>query len=806
MWPVPPIKMVLMDAIQKTLEYAVKYNCTIDMLYLKDYKSVMSSMDDMLGYTGDVLSCIDIVTKLCRKYTPVQTAKLLNKKYGLEMRHIHRCISVYLGELGTMDDEYIQVYADSNLSSLGTIVREYSGLVKDTMALASVVDDMNPHFTLDSFSVVYQLDRGHELDLNSRFNHADSRIDVMLQYDTVRSTFVTYNGNTQHIRRKVSTRIGKKIPKRYVEFSPKTMDKDGVIMAHWNGKDFKVYKDKFIFDCSGDDLGNVNKYVRQVVSVFGIDKSHIKFAYKSGTKASMFADVDNWNAVVLEDLILCDKNIRRIVSVSNGVIHDLDSMDEDMLNRNRSLVIYLTQPHVRCAFKHTKDSLKISITSLCTYDTAVVVCAAVVTKLLAKYRKHFKEVYEKYSLRVQKHKKQPQRIRVGSRIDALRDRLPELFANNYTRECHNLPIMLDTEQEADEYRRMGRVVIQYPSDGKYVRWYTSPSDDLFVGLKLNRLSNKHKFKYIITCYSSNHLENPSRETYTYYRGDDGSRKDIKSDLTTLRILSPGRKGPLPVALTVEHNLHGYSRLGVGGTFVGCLEHALEIKTDEMGMIMESMMDKGILNVVRQEVWTKTHDEILYDINDTDAIDGCKYYRLFEEMYDCNILLIEIGFRGKHTISIPPCKGIYIWDVRKCNKYVVIIKNVRKLYDDYMTSYELVVDSDGNALFDRDDALVSAIVTFKSARTIRSDMRDKHVIQQYINEYGKCNMVTTDRDETVKCNSRPMCRPCMDMDVVYTNSMIYTHLNETKTYTWLSTTSKYLYFPDNTSFADWFEST
>jgi len=647
-----------------------------------------------------------------------------------------------------------------------------------------------PQYNLDSFSVAYQLNDFNAPTLDEMFDGMDDRAEIALQYGETPSIYASYEGDMVKIRRKISTFIGKDIPKRYVDFIPKAMDHDGVIMARWNGRDFKVYRDKFIFDCNGDDLDNVALYADEAISTFGIDENRIIFAYQANTKASLRVEVDNWNAVVFEDLIINDKVLPRVMSVANGVLED-DNVEE-ALHKNRSLVVYITYPRARCVYRYANGILRVSIASLSIDNTAVTASVAVVWASLKKYRKKFAEVYEKYSIKAERKSKTVAKNGRRSAIDHLRERLPELFANNYTRECHHLPIMLDTEEEAEEYRKMGRLVIKYPLNGKYSKWYTSPTDDMFVGLKLNRLSNKDKFKYIVNCYASNHFNNANRETYAYYHGGNVEKKSAGS-LITLRILSLGRRGPLPIAMRVEYGLEGYSRIGTGGPLVDCVATALEIDATKFHKLVHKGIKNGLLNVVRQEAWNKNDEEILEEISG--ELDG-KYYRLLEEVFECNILIVEIGHRSKYSIFIPQCQGKYIWRPRK-GKYIVVMKNEKKLYDDHLVSYELVVKHD-HAIFGKKDPLVSAIVSFKLSRTIRGDVDEDEVQAQYITEHGKCNAVIT-KNGLVKCNSRPLYKPLIDVGMVRERSVVYNHLgNKLQT-----STARHLYFPNNASFVDWY---
>ena len=81
----------------------------------------------------------------------------------------------------------------------------------------------------------------------------------------------------------------------------------------------------------------------------------------------------------------------------------------------------------------------------------------------------------------------------------------------YTRECPILPVMVPSDMAFTL-----KDAIFYPKeDAKYGRYYVAPKG-YFVGLKQNRLRNKHMFPYLVTCYMSNHMKRPNSDTYNYY--------------------------------------------------------------------------------------------------------------------------------------------------------------------------------------------------------------------------------------------------------------------------------------------------
>jgi len=784
--------------VKRCLKHAKKHGCTIDMLYLKDKKIVLQSMEDMSGYRGSVISCLEIVEELSNQNTHVGIAKTMNKEYGIRMDHVHLCVAIYLGKSGLMDLDYDRKYPNSKLSSLGTTLIEYESRVKDTMCLAELILDMKyiQDYNLDSFSVICNF--FSSLDLEKTFKNVTPGADIVLYYDSLNSDFIAYSGNTTNIQRKISTNIEKNIPKRYVEFNPKSMDRNGVIMAKWGGRDFKIYREGLIFDCDGENLRNIGIYCDEVISIFRLDGRNVGNPVRKNTKASFSVELSKWSSVVMEDIITNNKTFSRLVTISNGIMEDY--LNLETLQRNRRLICLVHHLQTKCIFRYSDNNLIVSVIALSVDEYTVTSSIALMSCLLDVYYEKFDEIYPKYFPNVHRSSKKKSG-KYRSAISDLRDRLPEFFTNNYTRECHHLPIMLDTEEEAKEYIKMGRLVLKYPLEGKYSRWYTSPSDKLYVGLKINRLANKDVFKHLVTCYTSNHYDSPGRETFMYYRGNKRRKKETKEQLKTLRILTLGRTGPLPTPLTMEYGLEGYYRVGTGGSFVGCLSQALGFDLDDLSKKISSNINKGLLNVVRQELWNKSGNEILNGL-DFKNLDGVMYYRIFEELYECNIFIIEIGQRNRYNISIPNCKGNYIWEPYQANKYVVIVKNTRKLYDDIITSYELVIRS-GKSVFRIKDPLVSAVMSFKLAHTVRSEVEEKDVKSQFITEYGKCNMVLI-RNKVVKCNSRPLYKPIMANELVKHNSIMYNHLVKTNRQDlWVSSTSKYLYFPDDKSFHVWF---
>ncbi|OAQ22264.1 hypothetical protein K457DRAFT_159947 [Linnemannia elongata AG-77] len=337
-------------------------------------------------------------------------------------------------------------------------------------------------------------------------------------------------------------------------------------------------------------------------------------------------------------------------------------------------------------------------------EYTVVTTVAILSKLLLLYENICGDVYATLSGLVTIPAERPKRVKAPgkTKIEDLRKRLPELFTSNYTRECHRLPLMLEGKEKARECMNAGRMVIKYPKTGPHARWYTSPNPELYVGLKVNRLVNKDAFKYIVVCYTSNHLVNPSKRTYQYYYNEDTPLETKHmEDIKTLKALGVGRRGPIPHVMEAEYGVQGYKRLGVGDAAMG---------------------EKDVRRAIRD------HPELLHVIGQDSA--GLP---METELQDG-----VVDHRGKYKLCIP--RKDYIWET--CNRYesyVLVLKNIRRLYSNVSITYELIIRDD-TYVHHRDDDLVSKLVATKLESTVRpyysSKIKQSRIRYQHLDEEGR----------------------------------------------------------------------
>jgi len=200
----------------------------------------------------------------------------------------------------------------------------------------------------------------------------------------------------------------------------------------------------------------------------------------------------------------------------------------------------------------------------------------------------------------------------------------ELFVENYTRECSVLPIPLILDQESglkyilDNHIFPDQTIdyskaIEYPLGSK--NYYTAP-EGYSPGLKRNRLKNRDKYKYVITCYKKNHLEIPGKITHNYYENNCNSNKIHSLEECILE-----------AGYTRNNNLDVY----------------------------ECVLFQDVYN---QEI----------DIENVSSLEDHLLYRYYEEAYNVNIILLDYS-----SIYITKCPKPYFWDYNTEREVVFVNK-------------------------------------------------------------------------------------------------------------------------------------
>ena len=351
---------------------------------------------------------------------------------------------------------------------------------------------------------------------------------------------------------------------------------------------------------------------------------------------------------------------------------------------------------------------------------------------------------------------------IAEGIKQLRKELPELFVNNYTRECPILPIMV-SEEETRILRSQGFSVILYPKEvsSKYSRYYTAP-DGYYVGLKRNRLSNRNLFPCLVTCYLLDHMKREGSETYKYYNG-----------VSTDDMLHKHKLRPVPKAIALLYSNNpsdtSYHRKKAL-SFISALEQATgsEIVFGEHNVFSSEYSNLPLYpQVTRQEMWDKSDTEIMNIIINCSCYGyGSSVYRYFEEMLKVSIHVVVIR-DGTFEPLIPKHKGVYIWDAPYM-EHVVIFETFKTTYGNTSCSYEYLVKvsrpSSGNRnanrrnvenhKFHSEDSMIRSILLQKYSESQKpTSVVDAK--EQLIDNFGKCREITMYDGSKIQTFTRPL---------------------------------------------------
>jgi Family of unknown function (DUF5757) len=372
-----------------------------------------------------------------------------------------------------------------------------------------------------------------------------------------------------------------------------------------------------------------------------------------------------------------------------------------------------------------------------------------------------------------------------SGIGRLRGELPELFVNNYTRECPVLPIMISREQA--EQVAGSQSVIFYPLDSPMGRFYTAP-EGYFVGLKRNRLSNKEQFPCLVTCYLHDHMLRKGSETYVYYTSGPAANAMITK-----------QENARPVPRSMGYSI--LERSGYDRRRASSFVHAIEVAT---GVHIDTGSLGWCPQVVKQDMWDTSDEDIMSAIRNGEC--GPLAYRYFEELLGVSIHVVVIrdGMLG------PPIPGrdMYVWSP-PFPLHVVLFESTKRTYGKTGVTYDVLVKDSRTAVFGNEDPVVLSIVEQKSAESVPpDDLPD--AVEQLIDDRGKCRMVVNSDGGMIVTFTRPLTVPVIPDPVCFFDphtrkmNLLKEHMGLPITELYKRSTNKVLYFPNEASFDYWYK--
>lgn len=417
--------------IKRILAYATKYKCAVEMLYLVDEEKSFRELEDLDEYTGKVTSCMNLLEGIQGKSS--RKAKGLMKVVDTNLAH--RCAMIHMGILGTIDYSYLDKYPECKtmITQVGNIVREYYEDVENIRRLHEMLHDIEdiPEYTMESCTMVGEL---------------SSTIDIYRLFEKITGSFqalmeVSHKG----IRRKVSRSLPpKKLDRKYTKPTI-TIRPEYVMIKDVHGKDYMFMDRTISVQRKGDEMVDVDVPL-DILHRYGYPDISVDEVYDTNLRLQFPHDCI-WHRRVMAYIVSNHSPFKDVMKVDTDVNYTLPYIKQE----KELLPITILSTGAKCTIRNRNV-----VVSNAPNEFAVVCTVAIVGILLESYKTVCSGVYKTLSGSSKIPTKGPRKERIYSRtkIEDLRERLPELFASNYTRECHRLPLMLKDKREV-------KIALQY---------------------------------------------------------------------------------------------------------------------------------------------------------------------------------------------------------------------------------------------------------------------------------------------------------------------------------------------------------
>jgi len=332
-----------------------------------------------------------------------------------------------------------------------------------------------------------------------------------------------------------------------------------------------------------------------------------------------------------------------------------------------------------------------------------------VGKLLSVYNDDQQKIisfYKKYIIDFPKEKEKEIIEEINPPLQKL---VPDLFVKGYPYKCQYPPIIIQ-EENVDSYPKQS--VMKYPIKGEGNPHYYYCNDKKkegfkYIGLRVNNLQNKDKYKYIPCCFQSDQTKRkgPYME---YFEGEVMEKGPQQNIIVTNKFVRKGELGVLPNnldrLLISMNSSYNYLRKGVLDTplsFLDCVLEATEKykgkkKADREGILIdefEKIVFQSNIGIASQENPGKTEIEIkdYIDQQPNSYMMPSKTVRLCEQFYNCKIIVFSRGKNDRDAIlSLPYHDLVYLYEKFDNKKIVLIYQHYGKEFDLKYPKCELIV--------------------------------------------------------------------------------------------------------------------
>lgn len=300
--------------------------------------------------------------------------------------------------------------------------------------------------------------------------------------------------------------------------------------------------------------------------------------------------------------------------------------------------------------------------------------------------------------------------------ETLHDILPEIFPRGYARFCLKSPIKTEDEKDFEFTRNSGN----YFSCKNH-------KDFEHIGLKNNNLSNREKYPLLPCCYQKSQ-DKPNSKKYLYEHEDLDTIQTDKSKIDYTKLVSSKsiysiegniRYALLPSNLKLLFSIidtNKYIRMSITKDPKSSLLCLLNcFKMNEKNAI------EKIKNLIINEYGNVDKNEMLDIIHNNKFMDGKKFLPLYEEVFNCNIIMFCLNIKINPNGTI--CTQYYKYKILKKNNnlpYIFLFESYGSEMDNYSyPQYELIVSSEikdnkvilssVNKVFSKDDKVVQSLI-------------------------------------------------------------------------------------------------
>jgi hypothetical protein len=285
----------------------------------------------------------------------------------------------------------------------------------------------------------------------------------------------------------------------------------------------------------------------------------------------------------------------------------------------------------------------------------------------------------------------------------LRQLLPEIFTETYTRKCQKTPSIVNIE-EKEYYKNKNTIFFPRDGDKNLIREYVCLYDDFkYPGLKANNAENKNIYPVVPCCYKNDQTD---KKIFTdYYSGKDmvfEKTLQTQLEIKTVKFVSWSNVGTLeyfPILNKLFESIDPeniYKRIGVSenpSSFLECILSSLNKmgdKLDENERIEKVenergsiILDNNFLSLCKQTMYNLSDDQIKSILKDTKKyLDPSLFLPLFERIYEINIYLF--CYKDKdYTMTTPSSSNGYISYDKIYEKSIYILENKGSESDNFL---------------------------------------------------------------------------------------------------------------------------